>query len=205
MRELKNLISERLKKYLQDNNIQQKELAKTMSKQLGYEISPTAINNWVNGNKEPRGDKKAFLFNLLNMTISDFETQFHEVELKKFPVLGRVACGEPIWAEEDKDCFVMAEATINADFVLFCKGDSMTPLVNNGDIVFVKKQDSVNNGEVAVVLIDNEATLKRVYQDNDKITLIAENRAFAPIVILASENKDIRICGKAVFFQRLID
>ena len=80
----------------------------------------------------------------------------------------------------------------------------VSTVIHDGDIIFVKKQDSVNNGEMAVVLIDNEATLKRVYQDNDKITLVALNQAYAPIVILASENRNIRICGKAVYYQALI-
>ena len=126
------------------------------------------------------------------------------VEDYQFKLLGQVACGEPIEANEEWEGYVMADAKINADFCLRCKGDSMLPLVHDGDIVFVKKQDAVRNGEVAVVIIENEATLKRVYQEDDKITLIAENKAYAPIVILASENRNIRICGKALFYQSLI-
>ena len=104
----------------------------------------------------------------------------------------------------------MADADIKIkykpDYVLFCKGDSMQPLINDGDIVFIKKQDSVDNGQIAVVLIDDEATLKRVYQDGDRFTLVAENKKYQPITYTKNEleDKNIRICGLAVYNQTLL-
>lgn len=88
------------------------------------------------------------------------------IETKKFPLLGNIACGEPILANEELDLYVVAGAAINADFCLKAKGDSMIGArIYDGDIVFIKKQPIVENGEIAAVLIGDEATLKRVYYD----------------------------------------
>ena len=91
-----------------------------------------------------------------------------------------------------------------AFFCLKCKGDSMiNARIYDGDIVFVRKQSMVNNGEVAVVLIEDEATLKRVfyYPDKAKLVLQAENPSFEPLVYIGEEIEQIRILGKAVAFQ----
>lgn len=79
-------------------------------------------------------------------------------------LLGEIACGEPIWADEDRESYVMADTDIKADFCLTAKGDSMiNARIYDGDVVFIKQMPMVENGEIAAVIIDNEATLKRVY------------------------------------------
>ena len=86
------------------------------------------------------------------------------VKTKKLPILGNVACGEPIFASEEHDYYATAGAEVGADFCLKARGDSMiNARIFDGDILFVKKQESVDDGEIAVVLIDDEATVKRVY------------------------------------------
>lgn len=128
----------------------------------------------------------------------------YPLEKKSFPLLGEIACGEPIMAAEKFELYVKAGTDVQADFCLRCKGDSMVGArINDGDIVFIRKQPMVENGEIAAVIIDDEATLKRVYYDeaNSKIVLQAENSHYAPLVYVAEELNQIRILGKAVAFQ----
>lgn len=97
---------------------------------------------------------------------------------------------------------VEAGANIRADFCLRVKGDSMiNARICDGDIVFIKKQPDVNDGEIAAVLIGNEATLKRVYKKKNEIILVAENPAYKPLVYKNEELNEIRILGKAIAFQ----
>ena len=128
----------------------------------------------------------------------------YQIETTKIPLLGEIACGEPVYANEDRESYVEAGTSIKADFCLKCKGDSMiNARIHDGDIVFIRKQPTVNNGEIAVVLIEDEATLKRVfyYQDQSKLILQAENPTFEPLVYIGEEINKIRILGKAVAFQ----
>ena len=128
----------------------------------------------------------------------------HPIELKKFPLLGEIACGEPIFCVEDRESYVLAGADIKADFCLKAKGDSMiNARILDGDIVFIRKQQSVENGEIAAVIIDDEATLKRVYYDksNNYLQLIAENPKYSPMVYTNEQLETIRILGKAIAFQ----
>lgn len=126
------------------------------------------------------------------------------IETKKFPLLGEIACGEPIFAEEDRESYVETGTNIKADFCLKCKGDSMiNARIHDGDIVFIRKQSIIDNGEIAAVIIDNEATLKRVYYypEESKLCLNAENHKYSPLVYVGDELNNIRILGKAIAFQ----
>lgn len=126
------------------------------------------------------------------------------IQKKKFPLLGEIACGEPIYADEDKEGFIMADMDIDADFCLTAKGDSMiNARIYDGDIVFIKKMPIVDNGAIAAVIIDDEATLKRVYYypDKNKLVLQAENSIYEPFVYVGEELDQIRILGKAVYFM----
>lgn len=119
----------------------------------------------------------------------------------KRPRLGTIACGEPILAEENIEAYDDIPDNIKCDFTLICKGDSMiNSRINDGDIVYIKQQSQVDNGEIAAVLIDNEATLKRVYIYEDKVVLQPENTKYPPFVYTKEEMNDIRILGKAVGF-----
>lgn len=129
------------------------------------------------------------------------------IEKRKFPLLGNIACGEPIFADEDFEGYVEAGADIDADFCLRASGDSMIGArIHDGDIVFIKQQPIVDNGQIAAVLIENEATLKRFYYDqaSDTVQLMAENPSYAPIVKMKSDLNDIRILGRAIAFQSII-
>lgn len=126
----------------------------------------------------------------------------HQIAKKSLPVLGSVACGKPIYMAEEKEVYVDATTDIKADFILIAKGDSMTGArINDGDIVFVRQQPEVENGEIAVVAIDDEATLKRFYKYNDMILLKAENPEYKDMVYTPEDHKEVRVLGKAVAFQ----
>ena len=126
------------------------------------------------------------------------------VKTKKLPLLGNVACGEPIFASEEHDYYATVGADIGADFCLKAKGDSMiNARIFDGDTLFVRKQDTVEDGEIAVVLIDDEATVKRVYFDRENgiLTLIPENPTYKPMRYMGSKLDNIRILGKVVSGQ----
>ena len=120
------------------------------------------------------------------------------------PMLGEIACGEPIYADEERGSFVLADAKMGADFCLKAKGDSMVNArIFDGDILFVRKQESVDDGEIAVVLIDDEATVKRVYfnRKDGILTLMPENPIYKPMRYMGRELDRVRILGKVVSGQ----
>lgn len=118
---------------------------------------------------------------------------------KKVPLIGTIACGTPILAVENIECDVDMPENIRADFALRCKGDSMIDAhIYDGDIVYIRKQPIVDNGEIAAVIIDDEATLKRFYREGNKVTLMPCNPRFSPLVYTNEELNNIIIVGKAV-------
>ena len=126
------------------------------------------------------------------------------IKTKKFPLLGDIACGQPIFADEEHESYIEAGADIKADFCLKCQGDSMIGArIMPGDIVFIRQQDMVDNGEIAAVIIDDSATLKRVYYypEHGKLVLQAEIPTYEPLDYIGDELNYIRILGKAVAFQ----
>lgn len=121
---------------------------------------------------------------------------------KQIPLLGTIAAGQPIYADEDIKYCLQVTDDIDADFCLKVKGDSMiNARIHDGDIVFVRKQPDVLDGEIAAVLIDDEATLKRVYKMPGRVQLRAENPKYAPMDFYESEGKNVTILGKAIAFQ----
>ena len=123
----------------------------------------------------------------------------------KLPLIGAIACGAPILAQEHIEDYVDYPAHIHADFALTCKGDSMiNARIFDGDIVYIRQQDTVENGEIAAVLIDNEATLKRVQLYEDHISLEPENPKYRPLVLWGEEMNTVRILGKAVAFTSTV-
>jgi SOS-response transcriptional repressors (RecA-mediated autopeptidases) len=124
------------------------------------------------------------------------------IETRKFPLLGEISCGIPQLAEEHFDGYIEVGANIQADFCLKAKGDSMiNARINDGDIIFVKKQSDVNNGEIAVVYMDGETTLKRVFKYPDLIILRSENPKYKEKEIYKKDFDTLCILGKAVAFQ----
>lgn len=141
---------------------------------------------------------------LMGWTDENFSLPSNIIPMPKtyhIPLLGTIACGEPILAEENVECEIDIPENINADFALRCKGDSMIDArIMDGDIVYIKQQPVVNNGEIAAVLVGDEATLKKVYLSGSTLTLLACNSSYEPFVYSGEELNNIRILGKAVGF-----
>lgn len=123
-------------------------------------------------------------------------------EMAMVPLVGTIACGTPILAEQNVEARIGVPAAWRADFALTCKGDSMAPRYLDGDIVCIRCQPQVENGQIAAVLIGDEATLKRFYQNGDIVTLQAENPAYSPLVYRGEELNEIRVEGRVVGFCR---
>ena len=133
--------------------------------------------------------------------LPDFPNIF-PIETKKIPLLGKIAAGQPVMAEECFDSYVQCGTDIHADFCLRVQGDSMiNARIYDGDIVFIHKQPEVENGEIAAVAIDDEVTLKRVYMSDNFVELRAENPKYKPMVFNQSNCLNFRILGKAIAFQ----
>jgi repressor LexA len=129
------------------------------------------------------------------------------IKKKRLPIIGTISCGEPIYAEEEYGSFAAIGEEINADFCLRAKGDSMTGArIFDGDLVFIREQSTVENGEIAAVIINDEATLKRVYYypEEGKLVLSPENPKYAPFVYIKEELNTIKILGKAIAFQSTV-
>lgn len=122
-------------------------------------------------------------------------------ETRALPILGAIACGTPIFADENIEGFAELDRRISADFALRCKGDSMiSARIFDGDLVFIKSQADVANGDIAAVIIDDEATLKRVYKYDGRIELRPENPTHPVLNFEGFELEQLRIIGKAVAF-----
>lgn len=201
-------VGERIKHKRESLGLTQEELAKKM----GYK-SKSTINKIEKGINDVSQSKLIDFAKILNTSPSYLmgwskEEDYSEIDniiplpkIKPLPIIGTIACGEPILADENIEGYLDAEKKLNADFCLRCKGDSMiNARIYDGDIVFIKSQPDVEDGEIAAVLIDGEATLKRVYKMPGRITLRAENPNFKPIELKEEDMKDIRIIGKAVGF-----
>lgn len=177
-------------------------------------VSKSTVKKWETGYiSNMKRDKIALLANVLQINPTDLiddsdndnynKTFDNIIPIKKIklPLLGEIACGKPIYAEEQHEIYVDVENDYSADFCLKAKGDSMINAgINNSDIVLIKKTPIVNNGEIAAVIIGDEATLKRVYYypDKGKLILNPENPAYEPLVYIGEEINDISILGKAV-------
>ena len=128
----------------------------------------------------------------------------HPVTKKTLPVLSAIACGEPILRNEEVEFYVDALEGIHADYILIAKGDSMiNARIHDGDLVFIRKQPEVENGEIAAVAIGDEATLKRVfwYANKSLLVLRAENPNYQDMEYSGAELDNIKILGRAVAFQ----
>jgi len=120
-------------------------------------------------------------------------------QMRKVPLVGSIACGTPILAQQNIDGSVDAPEDIRCDFALRCKGDSMIDAgIHDGDAVYIRIQPEVENGEIAAVRIGEEATLKRVYYDGTTLTLMPANAAFAPMVYTGPQLDDVHIEGRVV-------
>lgn len=200
-------VGERIKKIRQQNAISQTDLANAckISKQTLYKYENNIITNIPSDKIELIADyfsiSPAYIMGWTDSDLSNIKNIEPIPTMVKVPLLGTIACGEPILAEENIEDYINMPEKAKGTFALRCKGDSMiNARIFDGDIVFIREQPEVENGEIAAVLIDDEATLKRVYKTENSIELRPENPTFKPLYYQKEEMNKVRILGKAVGF-----
>lgn len=177
-------------------------------------VSEATVSRWESGEiANMRRDRISALAKVLHCS-TDFVMTGEEQEdisippgfdplplMRKVPLIGQIACGEPITADENIEEYVEVPVQYHCDFCLKCVGDSMIEAnINDGDIVYIRKQPTVENGDIAAVRIGEEATLKRVYLDGECVVLAPANSKYPPRSYRGQELENIHIEGKAVGF-----
>lgn len=192
------------------NRIKQRRIELDMSQEelahrIGYK-SKSSINKIELGIQGLTQSKIKIIADALRTTpdyIMGWGKYGRPIEVQRVPLIGSIACGKPIVADEQFECYVEVGSQIHCDFCLRARGDSMiNARIFDGDIVFIRQQTIVDNGEIAAVIVnDEEATLKRIFDYADRIVLQAENPAYEPLVFVGEEKDHVHILGKAVAFQ----
>lgn len=179
------------------------------------ELSKARISQYTHGVYSPNGDALCRLAKALSVSeawlmgndcpmedvSSSLPTGLERIRFREFPVLGDIACGSPVLAVQQSNEFISAPDDTDADFILHAKGDSMIDArIFDGDEVFIQQADMVNNGEIAAVILDDEATLKRFYYypEENRLILSPENSAYAPMVYTGEDLNRIHVIGRAV-------
>ena len=210
-----DIFKERLTEALQARHMRAAELARRTG------LSKARISQYVNGKFVPKPEALLDIAEVLgvselwllgktdDMTPAPSLTipcpeNLSPLRLRRYPVLGEIACGLPILAVEDTEGAYVTAADTTADFCLTAKGDSMIGArIFDGDEVFIQQTDVVENGEIAAVVVEGEATLKRVYfyPEEQKLVLEAENPDYDPLVFIGPDLETVHILGRAVAFQ----
>ena len=180
-----------------------------LADKLGYK-SYTTIQKWEMGTSEPSLgilNKLSELYNVDMHTLYSIDLEgsnnSDNENTNRIPLLGTIAAGLPILAEENIEDYFYIDKSIKADFALRIKGDSMLGAgIFPNDIVFIKKQEMLENGEIGAILIENEATLKKFYRNNGTVVLQPENDKYQPIILT---NGNVKILGKLVAVLNIRD
>lgn len=190
-------LKDKLKIKRKEFGLTQKDLAEKL------DIAPTAVSAWERGANRPLIDKLEMMSEIYNVPLGYFfdEKEFSTNSTISIPIIGEIACGEPITAEENISGYhdrSVENLPSGESFYLIAKGDSMEPKIPNKSLVLIKGQPEVENGEIAAVLVngDTEATLKRVRLLGGTLILEPLNRDYAPYIV--SEDNPARIIGKAI-------
>lgn len=199
-----------LKELRESRDMSQEQLAALLG------ISKSTVGMYEQGKRKPQSDeilkKIASVFSVSidylfgynseaqsQPTIEDLGMEL--LTLKDFPMLGNIACGVPIDCIEQNNLYKNGSDSIRADFCLTARGDSMVNAnIYDGDIVYIRYQNAVTNGEIAAVIVNEEVTLKRLfyYPEKNQVILQPENPMYEPLIYSGEELNSIRIAGKAV-------
>jgi len=207
--------AERLKSLRREKGWSQQRLADEL------DLSKSSVNMYERGEREPGFETMEAIADLFNVDMNylygrtdikiadpivlapkkpPIPPGFEPMpKMKKIPLIGSIACGEPITAEQNIEKMVDVPENIRCDFSLTCHGDSMVDAgIHDKDVVYIRIQPEVENGEIAAVRIDGEATLKRVYYNPGTLTLMPANPAYAPMIYTGPQLEEVHIEGKAV-------
>jgi len=198
------MFENKIKEFRQLRGLTQDQLAKSIG------VAKSTVSMYEAGRREPTFEMLETIADILNASFYDLFGRDERSYIygsskpsfpKKIPLLGTIACGIPILADQNIESYIDTPEPVKADFALRCKGDSMiNARIFDGDIVYIRQQETVENGEIAAVLIGTEATLKKVYVYPNRIELRAENPLFKPIEVEGAAMSDVKILGKAVWF-----
>lgn len=190
----------KVKELRQRAGMQQKELAILLG------VSRPTVSEWEHGKKDPSKDRLIKLSQVFNVdigTILGYDPLFVPIRQNAIPIIGEIACGTPATAEENISGYADIPENVHADFALRCKGESMQPTFLDGDLVLIRQQPDVEEGQIAAVNINGETTLKHVYHQPDGLLLTADNPSFSPIYARPDSDGGIIIHGLAIGYTRL--
>lgn len=199
--------AETLKRLRQERGLSQEELARHLG------TSRQVVSRYESGARVPKISTVSAFAQALGVPLSALTGEEEDLfslpgvqrpQWRRVPLLGEIACGEPLLAEENFEGYVEVDASVRCDFTLRCRGNSMEPRLYDGDIVMIRCQPDVEEGQIAAVLIGGEATLKHVYHlpGRTGLRLMPENPAHAPIFVTRETAETARILGRAVAYQR---
>ena len=204
-------LGERIKALRKEKRLTQSALMDILRNDYNLKTDRVMISKWETGFQTPQADTLKILARALDVSVDFLLTGVEPIQespqeltipVKKIRMLGSIACGTPIFCNEEHEYVLATGENANADFCLTARGDSMiNARIADGDIVFIRQQSTVDNGEIAAVVIGDEATLKRVYKTADGIMLVAENPAYQPMYFSGEELNQTYILGKAIGFQ----
>ncbi|MGX7111446.1 LexA family protein [Gemella cuniculi] len=206
------VFSIRFKQCLKEKNIKQAELARSTK------ITPSSISDWSKGKYTPKRDKLLAIAEYLSVNPNWLVGECDNMEIEssnnfidddaediidnisKVPILGTICAGDGVYIEEEYDDHIFIDQGMRADFALRVKGDSMIEAgIFDGDLVFIRQQNSVRNGKIAAVRLTewNEASLKKIFVKNDNVILYPCNPDYEPIV-----TRNVEVIGECVGVYR---
>lgn len=204
-----NILGDNIKKYRKASSYTQKDLANLLK------VKPTTVASWEQGRNKPLMDKVTKLTNIFGVSLTDLVGSDQENEVTDYfsqkprmvPLLGTIAMGAPITAEQNIEKYIpeymMDRYADDTLFALRCQGDSMYPLIPNGAIATIRQQTDVEDGEIAAVLINGEATLKKVLHVGKTVVLRPANPDYKDIIL--DKDHPGTILGKMIKYEMNFD
>lgn len=196
-------VGQRIQQKMADQKISQNKLAKAA------QISQSGLSSIISGAVSPKEITLQAIARALDCSVSELMGEPAPGVIPMIhaavPILGNIACGQRVTPDTTPEGYADLPDGIHADFALRCKGDSMTPTFLDGDLVLIRQQPEVENGQIAAISIDGETTLKHVYKHENGILLVADNPQYSPIFAPASGNEQFIIHGLAVGFTRIFN
>lgn len=193
---MRTVFTERMARAMFTKGIRQADLVERTG------IDKGSMSSYVNGRYMPNAKNVAKIAKALGVTVEYLlgkddipVSQMTKPEFKEIPVIGKVAAGIPISAQEDIIGSVVTDKNV---FALRIKGDSMSPRIMDGDVVLVRRQDYAEDGDLVIAMIDGEATCKILKKSRKSVSLVPFNAAYTPLVYFGAEAEDLRILGKVV-------
>ena len=195
-------IGKKLKMLRSKSDLSLDELATNLNKSVSKEeeqyimFNKGKLSKWENDREEPKLSALKYVADFYDVSVDSIISDKDNHDLG-IPLIGKIAAGTPIFADQNVEDYFTIDSRIDADFCLRIQGDSMIDAgINNDDIVFIRQQPTLEVGEIGAIQIGEEATLKRFYKTNDSIILQPANSDYLPQIY--TEENDIKILGKLV-------